>query len=177
MVAIAKDVIKQIKLKKYTAITGSYVFLSKNKRNLSLYQLSPEEIQKEILSDKVHCRVCAKGATVISRCRLGNTLDEVSVSQGNKIQDVPEKVLDIMEVMFEVWTPKYEIIKKIGPARRAFIKYRESFLMGKNPEDRLLVIMKNIVANKGDIVLYDVNITEKWYAKFKPKINHGTYNN
>jgi hypothetical protein len=172
-VAIAKDVIKQVKVGKYSAYTGTYVHINNElERNSSLQEHF----------DEITCDVCALGGLFMSNVKFNNqcTIDTLK----------PRKFLDLLkyfsaeqlfliEIAFECWdenkilnidsennlvdnslwdgifvgfstldeiTNDLDTIRdKIENAYNFGIKYTLS-------DVRLIAIMQNIVKNKGEFI-------------------------
>ena len=108
-------------------------------------------IQDSILQD-MSCKVCAKGAALVSKQRVGNSLHKKRhVESDTLIEELLDDVftreeLDALEVVFELscysWTQ--------GWANEVnYSKYKEFI----NPTERLIAIYKDVIKNKGKINL------------------------
>lgn len=160
-VAIAKDVIAQIKAKRYIPKTGDYISF------ISTCGLSVNDsIQKNF--DKVECQVCGIGSMFMSNIKFTNkfTLESIPHSGVKQAQILlkyfSKQDLILIECIFEDWedidgTIKCAAtdhkpenltdrqIKKLETARKAFYN--------KDAEIKLLNMMKHLVKNKGNFVL------------------------
>src|SRR5437868_518082 len=75
-VAIAKDVIAQVKVKRYKPSGGAYIILEGGNEHLD-----KEPIQENINKLK-ECEVCAIGSAILSIAKYKNTIRFNEVSQG-----------------------------------------------------------------------------------------------
>jgi hypothetical protein len=147
--AIAEDVLTQIKAKKYVANKEAYVILGKTfwKKSKSERQ----DLQKHLLSEDSGCRVCGLGAAFCSMSRLG---DIVTLDDGNKraIHGSLQRMfvdyqLALIECAFEgvqtrpISCPLSK--KDESLAWRFFDKY------GGDHDKRLAAIFRNIIKNDG----------------------------
>src|SRR5208282_271957 len=84
--AIAEDVLRQIKLKKYVATVGSYVrsYLAEKLINESRQNDQVLDFQKVLLANTPECQVCGLGAAFCSMARLG---DEVQMDDSSEIHE------------------------------------------------------------------------------------------
>jgi len=142
-VEIAKDVIKQLKLKTLVPLSGTYVtptVITQTDED----ELQGQELDKLISEKKVTCQVCAKGALFISHVmKTDNCTLQESKCVGNgrisfRLNMFSQAQLDKIEQAFEGWgveNPKSKMSKFI---RR-----------WGTEEERLLPIMKNIIKNGG----------------------------
>jgi hypothetical protein len=142
-VEIAKDVLKQLKIKKYIATQGTYVSLvgvDNDDVNLDGKQLD------EILKDrKVKCRVCAKGALLMSKAMVYDDLtfgekDDV----GSLREDFDADDLNLMEAIFE--GDEQFGYDSCGNDTAVICEINKAY---RTPEKVLEVLMKNVIKNKG----------------------------
>jgi len=163
-VAIAKDVIAQIKAKRYTPKTGNYVKF-KNRCKLK----REESIQQNF--DKVDCKVCAIGSMFMSNIKFNNKFTLVTFEHSGKKQAkklakyFSKKDLNLMEYVFENWKPRSTSYWAPDTFNGALnnIKYTESEIQrikkaqelfkAKTPKDRLVKIMTHLVENRGSFKL------------------------
>lgn len=153
-VAVAKDVIAQLKNKRYQATTSIYitdVVTPEVCNSPSAAALGPKDIS---------CKVCARGSIIVSAARLFNQCplkshrDNVPgpVNRWHSGLDgehrtfhqiersiFTQEQVDMIEAAFECWDAKYPECRKFGE------KYN-------NSTDRMIAIMENIVKNKGTFV-------------------------
>lgn len=141
-VAVCKDIIKLIQMKKLNISTGNYL----TKLN-GICEPTFEGIAKE-------CEVCAKGALLLTAFKLydGKGFAEINSPYGLYDDFILEQLdglfsrtqLHLIEAVFEGW--------KDGPTKQFYYDHY-------NDEDRLLAIMQNIVDHNGTFkpsVRYDV---------------------
>lgn len=164
-VLVAKDVLAQIKAGKYIANKGEYV---------KIYN-TPIELSKDIKKNfnKIEkCYVCGIGACLMSITRFANKLtfedvgirfndyccnEDVGISQ-NKIKSLltsvfTEEEIATIESLFEGGNTAYaEHNLGLNRRTREAIKYNYEYTLGDlQPKERLIYIMKNIIANKGKL--------------------------
>ncbi len=156
-VAVAKDVLKQLRSKKYIAQTGTYLELEdtivydENSNSIDLFDeaMREEKDLQEILP-KVTCIVCAKGAILASKVNLFNKFQlNYDVDFDQRAGETTEEVFGmrqatLIEAAFEGWsTFDADINEEEGLKCRAL---KERY---PEPLNRMRVIMNNIVRNKG----------------------------
>lgn len=148
-VAIAKDVVKQIKVKKYVARSGSYIQPKVN-------------FQGDVRSqfDKiVDCECCALGSCLLSAVKFKNTLeyddlfsyferDSKFTKMLNSIFSTKQQAL--IEASFEggdylqvLETTKFRLTEE------EIDKCVDFYYNFKDSKKRLIAIMENIISNKG----------------------------
>ncbi len=162
-VAIAKDVILQIKAEYYTAIRGTYIN-AELPWNTSRTEMAPA---REAFAEADNCTVCAVGSTIVSGARLGNrvSLFDLGVNAngfgGDEARDkfFPRSMNRLMEEAFEVdYDPKRQYHKASLASERKpntrTMQYRaEYFGEGfKTSDARLIAIMRNVIRNKGAFI-------------------------
>jgi len=167
VVAVAKDVLAQIKVKKFRVKTGIYLGV-----NLSQEEGAAINDLQDLMKIKKPCHVCARGALILSKANLYNNCPVEMSVWGNMpyIEDTaealsspdegdafPAKLTAMAETAFEGFTngknhevgchPSVEYLTaKEHAACLAFYKrYRKA-------EDRLVAIMRNIVKNEGRFI-------------------------
>lgn len=146
-VAIAKDVIKQLRLKTLKAEHGTYLNLDKAAEVNGDAQLCD-------VIDGQKCEVCALGGMMIASVLLAN---ELKVSEvwwgGDRLYGIggeaclsylsrffPYEQLKEIEAAFEGWTEaEHRRVKQFRPKLHGATK-------------RLTAVMKNIIANNGTFV-------------------------
>ena len=152
-VAIAKDVLEQIKIKKFKPAIGGY---------LNLDEPIEEEIniQELLITKETTCRVCAIGGIFASKVILGNkcdtTLDRYDTGLDDDIMIdnlksiFSEKELRKIEYAFEGFDVSYG---DMNFSDKECSKYETFFESFENTEHRLKAIMLNIIKNKGKFVV------------------------
>lgn len=169
-VAIAKDVLEQIKLKRLSALSGTYF-------NLSTDLDEDKSIQANL--NKVECQACALGSMMFSHIKYNN---ECSVAEGEDIDSryikgklhnyFDESQLVLIETAFEQWKDNYNFDDEANELYVGDGAHSGDFLtdldLGEEDldragayfdeyeftdEERLVKIMKNIVKNKGTFVV------------------------
>lgn len=135
-IAIAKDVLLQMKMKTYVASPGEYIWSSYFSADDS-----PTELQKCLLTKFPACHVCGIGAAFLSLARLGNEVclkDEFYVKL-DPIFGIPQRTL--IERTFEGWYDCAEECQK-APHMKFNRKYPDD-------DKRLAAIFRNIIRNDG----------------------------
>jgi hypothetical protein len=168
-VMIAKDVLTQIKAKRYIPESGTWVDPNWNIRN----EIDGTESVQKLFADRTieTCNVCALGGLFMSCTNLNNNTCVSDINYGGegdllgeKIQDgdtlsnglnkiFSKKQLQLIEVYFEKgdgwfgedrYTGNY-----IGEDSRHVQYFNDAY---PDDDERLVEIMKNIVANDGTFV-------------------------
>lgn len=140
-VAIAKDVIAQVNARRYTATPGTFL-------RVEFVEPFPEgaaDLRDVVGLPMVVCDVCAKGAMLLSKARLFDAvpLDDMVVEEtilGGGDEEIlyeafGEENADLIESAFELYS---------GDHLACEFGHRH-----KNPADRLIAIMANIVEHDG----------------------------
>lgn len=166
-VVVAKDVIAQIKAKKYLARPGT--FISPTYLSPTLGETSNEHFARRICTSK-YCGVCAVGAVVASIVHLKsdgivNPVFENGIQ--SKVNPAHQgfigNIVDTMATMRRVWgindADLMELafengdgVVKVKNADLNDYDVMAALLFGRqydNANDRLIAIMRNIIANKG----------------------------
>lgn len=145
-VAIAKDVIKQIKAEVYVARKGIYIGFKDLSKHFGKTGISQEKARK-----LEPCFVCGIGAVAMSAVKLFNEIslyDETQTGRYYTAFNAVTKWFDseqaeLIEIYFEVWTHKmYADLSQ---------RYNLAAFAEKYPTatKRLVAIMRNIIKNKG----------------------------
>lgn len=175
-VAIAKDVLAQIKCENYVPRSGVYVDINPTRKAMDkgLYIDSLSQRPADLMLEEglVTCTVCAKGAMFMSHIRKDSDTCSVSDAKEGDSEDnieerltdiFDEKQLDMIEAAFESdgafyadnhvgnfekedWDGNITYIGKAGKAERFGEKYSDD-------QRRLVGIMKNIIKNEGTFKL------------------------
>jgi len=162
-VAIAKDVIESLLAERFKATTGTYIYSRSATANGIAVQGTvnlKDAIQKNMKS----CKVCAKGAMFVAAVeRFNQIYSEVRRPGDNVLEEFSHDVeicdhlgkyftkrqLDLIEMAFEGEGEDMFIDELVEEKKYVALAY--SFIH-KNPEDRMIAIMQNIIANKGEFV-------------------------
>lgn len=156
-VAIAEDVLAQIKARKYTIEQGTYVELKDS------FRIDDANVEIADVVKTTGCNVCARGAAFVSACNVFNNCSIADLKEGKVGQSI-ENISG-----FEKYEKKFWTQRQLGILETFF----ESINNGQNiygyasekdtvaaafwaatfdsPEKGLIAIMKNIITNKGDI--------------------------
>jgi hypothetical protein len=172
---VVKDAIKQLKAKKITANTGDVVNFNYDSPLglLSQSEDNDKEIQKYLqkllkISKKPVCKVCARGALLISTINKENNFtvgDLCNISSGsfskNSVEDkrllklFSDKQLALIEEAFER-NSHYDLDEfGINMLNYSILSEEEGLLAHKfsdkfpDAKKRLIAIFENIVKNKG----------------------------
>jgi hypothetical protein len=148
-VMIAKDVILQIRAKKFIAESGTYFHLNKDAGN------EPVELRNIICEEQTTCNVCAIGGAFASAVRITNNFK--MKGHGAYFEDIYKKSepifggknLTLMETAFEQGVVGYYAKAKIS---KSLLEKAESFRSRKKimtDEKALIAIMQNIIKNNG----------------------------
>lgn len=144
--AIAKDVLAQLKAKKYVAEPGTYIHVLE-----ALFDSNGEQkdLQKVLLSTAAECNVCGLGAAFCSMARLG---DEVTASDG-EVENIhktlksifSERQIALIEYAFEGADAGDLNILSENEADACGRFYEKR----GNDDKRLAAIFRNIIKNDG----------------------------
>jgi hypothetical protein len=170
-VAVAKDVLKQLANKFYTATTGDYLVFSKVKNSIESLPPKMDALFSDLKTQGASCKVCGIGSVFASMVTLGDNLtcDEAELPEvvynGHSMDDemmrkamnkvFPEKQRILIESAFEKsdvgfknegdnWTI-VEVPDYVNTAINFGKKHRSA-------RSRLTAIMENIIKNKGEFI-------------------------
>lgn len=140
-VAIAKDVLLQLKANKYIATRGVYLHADKPIADIPHY--GEVQLQPILLKNNApKCEVCARGAMFCSAVRLGNNFNI------NRHNTSCEK---------RIYSASFENIEKSIFSSSIISKIEEYFEnsdhIHENDIDAMIAIMENIIKNKGRFTL------------------------
>lgn len=157
-IAIARDVLFQIKVKKYGVTAGTYVYF-----NDEIDGYSEADVQKNF--DKFTCNCCALGACILSLTKFNDkfTFSDISserIDIWNELAKFfPKTQLVLIEYAFEGWSSydsngvavmrldvdatTQKMYNALGKCKSFYEKYADF------SEDRFVAIMKNIIKNNG----------------------------
>jgi hypothetical protein len=156
-VMIAKDVIKQLKAKKLIATRGIYIEVKDEVDNLfySLHDLvmDHDASLQETLNSIPQCQVCAKGAIFACTVMRRNQVKNNQVPDGRRDH---WKGSNIAPLLGNIFSPmQLRLIETefegadIEPHMLKDEMSPNMQLDNYSAEDRLIVIMKNIIRNNG----------------------------
>jgi hypothetical protein len=143
-IAIAKDILIQIKKKTYVGYQGAYI------RGLHS-DLDSTELQECLLTDAPECRVCGLGSAFLSLSRLGNKV-EIPDDTGSRDYYCTldpifgKKQRELIEATFEGWSLNSRYVDDHSAADYRHIKFHNKYL---DDTERLAAIFRNVVKNDG----------------------------
>ena len=173
-VAIAKDVLEQLDLKKYYACSGTYFKLELNSYELEFKE--GESLQEYLVDNsKVEsCSVCAIGSIFASKVRLSNkfnidhyhdgiddhelalydhdmeySLNEIFSEEQYRLMEVAFEGNDIIGLFTEEEDPEYKSKSELTAKDKRYLAAIKFYDNYRNSEDRMRGIMLNIIENKG----------------------------
>ena len=158
--AIANDVLAQLKAKKYVATRGTYHAIDKHlywSDPYGEYQkayLSMEiDMQKALLKNTVACEVCGLGAAFCSLSRLGNEIRWDEDDHQVLYPIFSKDQIDMIETAFEGWGK--ETVSYNGMNLDDSIIKKTMRFYRKYPDDnkRLAAIFRNIIRHDGIFTL------------------------
>lgn len=144
-VAIAKDVLAQLKVGRYNPICGRYWSINSRSPN---YKVSQENLNVNFL-----CRVCMDGALVVSAIRKFNGAT-ICLENGGNEQLVLNVLADyfsleqlqLIEAAYEPNVLALAMSTKDSELYEEARPFREQY---PDAEKRMIAICKNIIRNKG----------------------------
>lgn len=147
-VAIAKDVLAQIKAKNIKPMSGTYVFSEKLTAKLNDFKFKDTQFC-ELLPTVGTCQVCAKGALFLSTILKSDDLkvDDLTESCYSPNRhyvddtDIGKYLANDLEVFSQF---QLDLIENYFECNDGTDTFHE-----RNDKERLVDIMENIVANKG----------------------------
>ena len=181
-ILVAKDVIAQLKAKKFKATKGTYVAIKDQALSDAVEESSTEQLHERFKTIK-QCAVCARGAMFMSTVRLGNQfqLNQMDTEWNGPIATVEAGEVDerlksvfasdqqyLIEAAFEgrdINSQLYEVMTydDNGSSLKANIfedmynlilaKAKIFYKRYKKSDNRMIAIMKNVIKNKGKFVL------------------------
>lgn len=139
-VAIAKDVLLQLKMGKYISMTGTYI--------APIDHLGRDvEVNQSALKSKSRpdCRVCAKGALALSAIRKFNEYEGTADALSEDHMEVITRFFGVAQA--DRIESAFEGFDRDGSRVR---NYRERKNISESDDDEAIIsIMKNIIRNKG----------------------------
>jgi|SRR6185436_1801424 len=151
-VKVARDVLAQLRLKRYFAEPGTYVNLNFDTYEDNVRQLSFKDFFKE--NKEATCNVCALGAAFVSLINIKNKCSVDEIDDHSTIFDRLEEVfgqknMALMESAFEsvrMVREDYDDYDMLNAAADWGTKFYDD-------NQRLRAIMLNVVRNGGDFKL------------------------
>ena len=154
-VAVAKDVLLQLEAGKLVAQSMSYGHIEGKGGSSPIPSGPLQDTLIQMSESGIVCAGCAKAAAMISRARLGNavTVDGSFQSTEKYAHSVTDEIFgdkcaEVIEGVFEGWG--------YGSGISAESKAIREFTLGLRNEsshDRMVAIYKNIVKNRGRLVI------------------------
>jgi len=167
-VAVAKDALKQVQLENVVVLSGNgYVVNDELDNQICSINHDLEAQGKDtdkvelrehldgILGKVSKCEVCAKGALFLSAIRKFNnfslnrgsskSIDGEASNETRKI--FGKKNADLIEAYFEQSSPRKPfIVKDESDTSTEYYRWEDGY---PNDKERLILILKNVIANKG----------------------------
>lgn len=171
-IAIAKDVISQVRAKKLKASPGTYCYLNLNRKQ-KLDKKGRVELQTLMNDGAIaSCDVCAIGGIFASKVSIGNNfkvkvsknwinekleIEDESIEDDDMVKSLKgiytERELRLIEYAFE-GKDIYDIFdKKPDNFHDALKNFYKEY---KKSENRLIAIMENIIRNEGEFKPEDI---------------------
>jgi hypothetical protein len=158
-VQIAKDVIAGLKAKKLKAMRGSYIKVKGDSRYFN-YKPFNDGSFKEALKDIPECEVCVKGAIftciVARRNQVPSNAEQLRHPYpenwtGEKLAPLLGDIFSADQLrLIEAHFEEEDIESTFGDSKLTKIQVPLSDYL--YPEDRMIGIMENIIANKGTFI-------------------------
>lgn len=163
-IAVAKDVLKQIKARKYAVTAGTYCNINITCKDVG------KDLQRVIKKQTEPCEVCAIGSLFLSKINLFNNyvLDEETISKSWIGNDIDLNFDSLQENLEDLWTSReFKIMEMTFEGKDIDCMFDDSegkdeklidatfafYEKYSDPEDRLIAIMQNIIKNKGKFKL------------------------
>ena len=153
-VRIAKDVLKQLRLKRYVATPGTYV----NLNNIG-FTSNDESFKKLFKTDKeVTCEVCALGSAFVSLVNIANkcSVGEMEEAYDNGMFERLSKHFGVNNVALMESAFECRAMNSFGTDDMAYEVLELAAEWGRrfdDPTKRLRAIMQNVIRNNGDFKL------------------------
>lgn len=172
MVQIAKDILAQQAAGKFEAKGGEYTGLADNmSMALAIDRSGKKTIQEFLTIDPPVCTVCARGAMMLSRVRLGNSVDQDDAARMRCSTPIPSIPMGIQKTLEALFEGAFDIQGMQQFRNKMSQKRYDEFLseivsLPWNKSDRLTAIFQNIIKNEGDYVTKNgVNLTSAIWNK------------
>ena len=143
-IAIAKDVLKQIKLKRYKAQPDTYVNIL-GLRNKGYNLGSSSQFQEALLTENPSCNVCGIGAAFCSMARLGDGVNLWSDYHDKLLAMFSRRQVYLIEAAFEGKQIRFDSRLSSTDQKST----REFYRKYSKSSDRLAAIFRNILRNEG----------------------------
>lgn len=170
---IAKDVLAQIKTKRYFAESGCWVEANINadcKRNLK----DEDSVQKLFAEKKIEsCNVCALGGLFMSCTNLNNNTAIQDLLNEYYIGDFVRNNVKLSNGLNRIFTQKQlMLIETYFEGSEGYFKVDDEktsdFFVNHSDDERLEMIMQNIIDNNGTFKPNKLNIRKKATNSFTP---------
>ena len=161
-VMIAKDVLTQIKAKRYFAESGCWV--QTNINATCEKDLKDEDSVQELFAEKKieSCNVCALGGLFMSCTNLNNNTTVQDLKNEFYIGDLVADDDEISNGLNRIFTQKQlRLIESYFEGGEGYFRggnKTQTFLESYNDDERLEMIMQNIIDNDGTFVPKKLNI-------------------
>lgn len=156
-VMIAKDVLAQIKAKRYFAESGEWVkpLWSDDQKSIAI-KLYPKSSIKDAFKSKAinSCRVCALGGLFMSCTNLNNNTTVQDLKNETYIGDLVADDDKISNGLNRIFTQgQLMLIESYFEGGEGYFRdgneKTQTFLESYNDDERLKIIMQNIIDNNG----------------------------
>lgn len=146
-VAIAKDILAQIRAKKYIATSGNYALPVDTRKMITLDQEHLTGV------NQVVCKVCGIGSAILSIIRLRNTFNAYLYFNSGEAFKVAKahfssKQICQIEAAFER-TEAPGLLPRTGLVPGNYVNELKFGLKYKNETNRLIAIWQNVIKNNG----------------------------
>jgi hypothetical protein len=192
-VAIARDVVKQVKSKELVARNGFYV--NQSSRRLVNGQPDDKQVNEILIEKNIRCEVCARGAMFIAGLKRFNNLKVKDIKDRDFNYTIREEYessffethqLVLIERVFEARAfPNTEKLRGfVGYYHpkicRAASKYRQELSRSGDfgrTANLLIGIAKNIILNNGDFVIprriwREIGVSDKISGEINRVLSH-----
>lgn len=160
-VEICKDALLQIRVGKYDITRGRYFEFGWDS-TANVFKFEQEtDAQKAINMEGAICEVCARGAIFASRCRLGN---DAKNPVNHKFSFDKEENKTVVPIFNEEMLLLIEYLFEEGSCGECPYEYKDvatrwlDTVEGADAKHRMKLLLKNIIRNKGKLVLYHKTI-------------------
>lgn len=159
---VAKDVLLQIKNKKVSIMTGTFMGGQATDRLADGLSYADDESSQDVLcaafENNLDCKVCAKGALFVSHILVYNKIsayDAFWTGSNSVYQLMPEftrKLLNEFEYLFEL---NEKFFPKVGKVAKYYLKQfaAQNSLQDMSDEKRLIFLLKLFIKNKGQFLV------------------------
>lgn len=164
-VVLCQDVLARLKQEKLSANEGAYIDnLNEIAKLYGPSDLKGPVTKKDCLAIEKHCDVCARGALLLSKIRLFNSVNWEDIKSKHEVPVISQK--DTTKILSEAFY-REELLAIEAAFEAQYDSCNEDFI-GQNeehswacvdfglqyeyPDNRLYAIMENIVDNNGEFL-------------------------